>query len=294
MTRTAPDAVALTSAEPGRVPSRAAREWRAGSMVWRREVLHFLRDRTRMAVSLLQPLLFLYVLGIGLSRLFAGAGGGERAAADYMLFLFPGVLVMAAQAPAISVGASIVWDRHSGFLREMLAAPVLRGTLLLGKCLGGATVATAQGTVVLLSAGLVGVPYRPGLFAVLLAELALAALSMTVLATLVAVTITRMQTFNTVLTVLITPLMFLSGLMFPISAMPGWMASLTLLNPLTYAVDAMRHAILARLGGAPDSVIFAPVRWGTWEVPPTVELALVLGFSLLALWFAGRRFARRG
>ncbi|WP_243788714.1 ABC transporter permease [Saccharopolyspora gloriosae] len=293
MTRTAPELV-RPPAPDSDLRSRAAGEWRAGSMVWRREVLHFLRDRTRITVSLLQPLLFLYVLGIGLSRLVAGAGGGEQAAGEYMLFLFPGVLVMAAQAPAISVGASIVWDRHSGFLREMLAAPVFRSTLLLGKCLGGASVATAQGTVVLLSAGLVGVPYHPGLFAILLAELALAALAMTVLAAVVAVTIKRMQTFNTVLTVLITPLMFLSGLMFPISAMPAWMASLTLVNPLTYIVDAMRHTILDRLGEAPSSVIFAPVHWGQWEVPPAVELGLVLGFAVVALTIAAQRFARRG
>lgn len=271
----------------------AGAEWRAGCMVLRREVLHFVRDRTRMLVSLLQPLLFLYVLGIGLSRLVAGAGGGDSAAAEYMLFLFPGVLVMAAQAPAISVGSSIVFDRQNGFLREMLAAPVLRGTLLLGKCLGGAAVATLQGAVVLLSAGLVGLPYRPGLFALLAAELALAALAMTVLATAVAVSIRRVQTFNTVLSVLITPLMFLSGMMFPISAMPGWMAALTLANPLTYVVDAMRHTITSALGGAPGSALFTPVTWGSWPVPPLVEVAVAVVFTIAALLIAAQRFTRR-
>lgn len=297
MTRTAPHRstpAPRVSEQDAARGGRLGDEWRAGVMVWRRELLHFLRDRTRVAVSLLPPFLFLYVLGIGLSRLFAGAGGGERAASDYLLFLFPGVLVMAAQAPAISVGASIVWDRQTGFLREMLAAPVFRGTLLLGKCLGGATVATVQSAVVLLTAGLVGIPYHPVLFAALMAEVAVAALSMTVIAAIVAVLIKRVQTFNTVLSVLVTPMMFLSGMMFPISAMPGWMASLTLLNPLTYAVDAMRHTILGQLGAPQSVLIFAPVEWGGWTVPAALEVALVLLFSLVALPLIGRRFARTG
>nr|QDF63340.1 KyaH [Saccharopolyspora sp.]QDF63350.1 KyaH [Saccharopolyspora sp.] len=294
MTSTAPPRTAAPSEQDAERRGRLAREWRAGSMVWRRELLHFLRDRTRVAVSLLPPFLFLYVLGIGLSRLLADGAGGARTAEDYLVFLFPGVLVMAAQAPAISVGASIVWDRQTGFMREMLAAPVFRGTLLLGKCLGGATVATAQSAVVLLTAGLVGVPYDPVLFAVLLAEIAIAALSLTVLAAGVAVAIKRVQTFNTVLSVLITPLVFLSGMMFPISAMPGWMVALTVVNPLTYAVDAMRHAVLGRLGQEHSSVIFSPVEWAGWEVPPPVEIAVVLGFSVLALIAISRRFARTG
>ncbi|QUQ63715.1 ABC transporter permease [Kutzneria sp. CA-103260] len=265
-------------------PHPLAAELRAGRMVWRREMIHFFRDRTRVAVSLLQPLLFLYILGIGIARLVAGSVG------DYLLFLFPGVLVMAAQAPAISVGASIVWDRQSGFLREMLVAPVRRSTLLIGKCLGGATVATCQGAVVLASAGLIGVPYRVDLFAALLAELLLAALAMTAVAAVAAVTIRRVQTFNTVLTVLTTPMMFLSGLMFPVSAMPAWMATLTLVNPLTYAVDAMRRTVV----GSSDDLLFQPVTWGGWQVPPTLELALVFGFTLVTLVVASRRFSRVG
>src|SRR3954467_15459372 len=106
----------VTGGEPGRL----AAELRAARMVWRREMLHFVRDRTGTLVALLQPLLFLFVLGVGLGRLFAGAGvgagTGAGSAAEYLTFLFPGVLVMAVQPAAISVGASIVWDRESGFL----------------------------------------------------------------------------------------------------------------------------------------------------------------------------------
>jgi ABC-2 type transport system permease protein len=271
---------------------RFSAELRAAHMVWRREMLHFVRDRTGTFVSLLQPLLFLFVLGVGLARLFAGSGSGS--ASDYLTFLFPGVLVMAAQPAAISAGASIVWDRESGFLREMLVAPVRRGTLLTGKCLGGATVATCQGTVVLASAGLIHIPYKPGLFAMLLAELALTAFAMTVLGAVVAVLIQRARTFTTVLSVLMTPLIFLSGLMFPITAMPRWMTWLTLFNPLTYAVDAMRRTVAGYRPPRHASSLFEPVSWGGRHPQPVLELALVAGFALVALLIAARRFARTG
>jgi ABC-2 type transport system permease protein len=279
----------------GSEPRRVVAEFRAARMVWRREMLHFLRDRTGTLVALLQPLLFLFVLGVGLGRLLAGgAGTGAGTAGDYLTFLFPGVLVMAAQPAAISAGASIVWDRESGFLREMLVAPVGRGTLLTGKCLGGATVATCQGVVVLASAGLVHVPYRAGLFGLLLAELALTALAMTVLGAVIAVVIRRARTFTTVLGVLMTPLIFLSGLMFPVAAMPAWMSWLTLADPLTYAVDAMRRTIGHYQPAQRPGTLFEPVTWGGLTPAPLVELGVVAAFTLVALVVAARRFARPG
>jgi ABC-2 type transport system permease protein len=271
-------------------PGRLASELRAARMVWRRELLHFVRDRTGTLVSLLQPLLFLFILGAGLGRLFAGSRTGT--ASDYLTFLFPGVLVMAAQPAAISAGTSIVWDRESGFLREMLVTPVRRGTLLTAKCLGGATVATCQGTVVLASAGLIHVPYRIGLFALLLAELALAAFAMTVLGAVVAVLIERPRTFTTVLSVLMTPMIFLSGLMFPIRAMPGWMSWLSLADPLTYAVDAMRRTVGACRPARRPSTLFEPLSVGGHHPSPLLELGVVTGFALAALIVAARRFAR--
>jgi ABC-2 type transport system permease protein len=279
----------------GGEPPRAVAEFRAARMVWRREMLHFLRDRTGTLVALLQPLLFLFVLGVGLGRLLSGGTGtGATAPGDYLTFLFPGVLVMAAQPAAISAGASIVWDRESGFLREMLVAPVGRGTLLTGKCLGGATVATCQGMVVLASAGLVHVPYRAGLFALLLAELALTALAMTVLGAVIAVVIRRARTFTTVLSVLMTPLIFLSGLMFPVASLPAWMSWLTLADPLTYAVDAMRQTIGHDGHAHQAGTLFEPVSWGGLHPAPLVELGVVAAFTAITLAIAARRFARPG
>jgi ABC-2 type transport system permease protein len=176
----------------------------------------------------------------------------------------------------------------------MLVTPVRRGTLLTGKCLGGATVATCQGMVVLASAGLVHVPYRAGLFVLLLAELALTALAMTVLGAVVAVTIRRARTFSTVLSVLMTPLTFLSGLMFPIGAMPAWMSWLSLADPLTYAVDAMRRTVGAYQPARRSSALFEPVSWGGLHPPLVLEPAVVAAFTLVALFVAARRFSRPG
>lgn len=275
---------------PYEAHGRLGAELRAAQMVWRRELLHFARDRTGTLVTLLQPLLFLFILGIGLGRLVAGSGSGS--ASDYLTFLFPGVLVMAAQPAAIAAGTSIVWDRESGFLREMLVAPVRRSTLLTAKCLGGATAATCQGMIVLASAGLIHVPYRPGLFALLLVELTLAALAMTVLATMVAVVIQRARTYSTVLSVLMTPMMFLSGMMFPVTSLPGWMSWMSLADPLTYAVDAMRRTVAAYRPAQPHGALSGSPSWGGYHPSPPLELAVVLAFTLVTLAVAARRFAR--
>ena len=141
------------------VPPRTWRsDWRAIKVVWRREIIRFRRDRLRMITSLMQPLLFLFVLGTGLSSLFSGTDAGEI---NVRTFLFPGVLTLAVLFTAVFSAGSIVWDREFGFLREMLVAPVGRWAIVVGKVVGGATVATFQGLLLLALAGLVGVPYNP-------------------------------------------------------------------------------------------------------------------------------------
>ncbi|WP_182905148.1 ABC transporter permease [Microbispora sp. H13382] len=281
----------------GTVPRAAygrglAAELVAARMVWRREMLHFLRDRVGTLVSLVESLMFLFILGIGLGGLFAASGAGS--ASDYLTFFFPGVLVMAAQPAAMSVGASIVWEREDGFLREMLVAPVSRSTLLIGKCLGGMTVATCHGMVILASAGLLHVPYRPAAFAMLAAELALTSFALTVLAAAVAVFVRRPRTLTTVLSVLMAPLMFLSGTMFPISALPGWLAWLSRLDPLTYAVDAMRHTTGIVRFPRGRAMLSQPLSWGDLRLSPPAEMAVVAALTVITLVVAARRFSRLG
>jgi len=138
------------------VPEHSLRsDLRAVSIVWRRELIRFRRDRLRAVTSLIQPLLFLLVLGTGLSSL---AKGSMPSGVSFKTFIYPGVLAMSVMFTAIFSAASIVWDREFGFLREMLVAPVSRSAIVIGKCLGGATIATFQGIIMLALAGLAACP----------------------------------------------------------------------------------------------------------------------------------------
>ena len=143
-------------------------------VVWQREMIRFSRDRLRVVTSLIQPVLFLFVLGSGLSTLTSGTIGNL----NLKTFMFPGALSMAVLFTALFSAASIVWDREFGFLREMLVAPISRWSIVVGKCLGGATTASLQGVLILLMAGLVGVPYSFSLFMTVLGELVLLALTL--------------------------------------------------------------------------------------------------------------------
>src|SRR6266498_1519231 len=147
----------LTEAIRVAVPERGLQQdLRAIGIVWRRELIRFRSDRVRAITSLIQPVLFLFVLGTGLSGL---ASRGMPTGVDFKTFIYPGVVAMSVLFTAIFSAASIVWDREFGFLREMLVAPVSRSALVIGKALGGATVASFQGIVMLALAGFAGVPY---------------------------------------------------------------------------------------------------------------------------------------
>jgi ABC-2 type transport system permease protein len=264
---------------------RLSHDLRASKVVWKREMIRFLRNRGQIAMSLVQPVAYLLILGTGLSALMPSSGPH----ADYRTYLFPGVLVMTVQGPALAAGISIVWDREVGFLREMLVAPVSRAALLTGKCLGGATVATCQGLLVLSLAGAVGIPYHPGLLAILFAEMSLAALTMTALGALIAVTVTRVQTFQTVISLSMMPMTFLSGAVFPLAGLPGWLTALSMFNPLRYTVHPLNAAVADRLRAT------APAPGGSltgWQPPAALELAITAVLGLAALILAARRFAR--
>ncbi len=153
---TGPDSASVTEAIRVAIPASGLRQdLRAINIVWRREIIRFKSDRLRAVTSLVQPVLFLFVLGTGLSSL---ASRGMPPGVDFKTFIYPGVLSMSVLFTAIFSAASIVWDREFGFLREMLVAPVSRSAIVIGKCLGGATVSTFQGIVILCLAGLAHVP----------------------------------------------------------------------------------------------------------------------------------------
>jgi ABC-2 type transport system permease protein len=275
------------------VPARSvAGDLRAIKIVWQRELIRFSRDRMRIVTALLQPLLFLFVLGGGLSRLASAGTHGV----DLRTFVYPGVLAMAVMFTAIFSAASIVWDREFGFLREMLVAPVRRGSIVLGKCLGGATVAGFQGLIVIAMAGLVHVPYAPAMLLEIFALQVLLAFSITAFGVMAAARITQMQSFMALTQMLVMPMFFISGALFPVANLPAWLAFLNRIDPLTYAVDPMRRAIFAQLDiSAPARRALDPgVTWFGWHVPSLLEAGVVALLGGVMLAIAIWEFSRDG
>jgi ABC-2 type transport system permease protein len=275
------------------VPERSLRaDMRAVSIVWRRELIRFRSDRLRAVTSLVQPVLFLFVLGTGLSRL---AARGMPSGVDFKTFIYPGVLAMSVLFTAIFSAASIVWDREFGFLREMLVAPVSRTAIVVGKCFGGALVATAQGAVIVALAGLAHVPYDPVLMLTLLGEMFLGAFALTGFGIMMAARMKSMQSFFGLMQMAMMPMMFLSGALYPLNGLPVWLSVLTRFNPLTYAVDPLRQAVFSRLKVEPALLArFNPgVTWNGWRVPVGLEIGLVavMGVALLAVAIAEFRRA---
>jgi ABC-2 type transport system permease protein len=274
-----------------RVPTRSLRsELRAIKVVWRRELIRFSRDRLRILTALMQPFLFLFVLGTGLSRIAASGTHGV----NLRTFVYPGVLCLAVVFTAMFSAASLVWDREFGFLREMMVAPVRRSSLVLGKCLGGATVAGFEGVIVITLAPLVGVPYAPVLLIEIFALQLLLAFTITAFGVMVAARVTQMQSFMALMQMAIMPMYFLSGALFPVSGLPQWLTILNRIDPLTYAVDPMRSAVFAHLHISPLArhALDPGVTWWGWRVPSLVEAAVVALIGLAMLGVAIVQFSR--
>ena len=273
-----------------RLPTTGIRhQLRATSVVWRRELVRFSRDRTRMLTGLVQPLLFLFVLGTGLSSLVA-----RGTDLDFRTFLYPGIVAISVLFTATFAGISLVWDREWGFLREMMVAPVRRSSIVVGMSLGGATIASLQGLIVLALAPLADVPYDPVLLLGLLALMLLLAFTVTASAVLAASRIKQLQAFTAVMQMLVMPLFFLSGALFPLSGLPTWLNVLNRLDPLTYAVDPMRRLVFdhVEVSASARETVDPGVTWFGWHVPALLEITIVLLLGLVMLALAIRQFSR--
>jgi ABC-2 type transport system ATP-binding protein len=267
-----------------------ALDLRAIKIVVQRDLIRTYQDKTRFISALIQPVLFLFVLGSGLSSLT----GGSTGPIDLRTFMFPGILATSTLFTAMFSAMSIVWDREFGFLREMLVAPVRRSSIILGKALGGATIASLQGVVVMLLGLLVHVPYTPGLVVVLLAEVFLLSFTLTAFGLAIVARITQVQTVMGLMQMLLLPLSFLSGALYPLSNLPAWLSVLTRLNPLTYAVHPIRTAVFGHLD-LPDAVrarLNPPLTWFGWEVPTGMQLGLVAALGAVLLGVAVRQFQK--
>jgi ABC-2 type transport system permease protein len=273
--------------EPVRVsvpPHSLASELRAIRIVWRRDLIRFVNDRIRMVSALVQPLLFLFVMGSGLQQLSRAGTHGV----SLKTFIYPGILAVSVMFTAMFSAASIVWDREFGFLREMMVAPVRRSSIVIGKCLGGATVACIQGVIMILLAGLVHVPYDPLLILGIFGLQLLLAFTITAFGVMIAVRIKQMQSFFGVMQMIVMPMFFISGALFPVSGLPGWLEVLNRIDPMTYAVDPLRRLVFHHLTISPAAqrALDPGITWWGYHVPVGVEIAVVLALGLLMMGIA--------
>ena len=268
-----------------RVPTRTWRsELRAIRIVWRRELIRYRSDRLRIVTTLVQPLLFLFVLGSGLQQLSKFGTHGVA----LKTFIYPGILCISVMFTAMFSAASIVWDREFGFLREMMVAPIRRSSIVIGKVLGGATVAGFQGLIVIALAPLVGVPYYPPLIIGIFALQLLLAFSITAFGVMLAARIKQMQSFMGVMQMVVMPMFFISGALFPVIGLPTWLAVLNRLDPLTYAVDPMRRMVFSTLTLSPGArrALDSGITWWSWRVPALLEAGVILALGLAMLGIA--------
>lgn len=207
-------------------------------ILWLREIIRYFRSRARIIGSLGQPLLFLIALGFGLGPVFQRAGQG-----NYFQFLGPGIIAMSILFSAIFSGIQVIWDRQFGFLKETLVAPVNRLSIMLGKTLGGATIATVQGIFVLILTMLVG--FRPHIVSLPLALffMFLIATLFTAIGIAIASTLEDMQGFQLIMNFVVQPTFFLSGALFPFKNLPDIFARVVAIDPLAYGVDGIRDAL---------------------------------------------------
>jgi ABC-2 type transport system permease protein len=209
-------------------------------ILWLRQLKRYSRSRARIIGSLGQPLLFLVALGFGLNPIYKKAGAG-----NYIEFLAPGIIAMGVLFSAVFSGIEIIWDRQFGFLKETLVAPTSRIYIMIGRTLGGATVATFQGIITLLLSLLVGFRVENiGLLPVTLAFIFLVALLFTAFGTAIASVLEDMQGFQLIMNFLVMPLFFLSGALFPLQGLPKALGIVAQIDPLSYGVDALRITLV--------------------------------------------------
>jgi len=247
--------------------------------IWYRDILRFWRDRMRMIGSIMFPLLFLFVFGSGLSSRMGAFGQGI----DFSQFMFPGIIGMTVLMSSFMGGVSLVWDREFGFLKEVLIAPISRASVALGKMFGSATIALLQGMIIMLFSPLIGVSLSAETILMLLPLMFLLACAMGSFGILLATRIRSMQAFQAVMQMLMFPMMFLSGIFFPVQGLPAWMNVLVKINPATYGIAPIRQIML---GSSPDSPFAISILGYNLSIWNNVILMIIFAavMILLAMW----------
>jgi ABC-2 type transport system permease protein len=239
-------------------------------ILWLRQLKRFMRKKASIVGALGQPIIFLLAIGFGFGPVFARAGAG-----NYIQFLAPGIIVMSVLFTSIFTGLEIIWDKQFGFLKETFVAPISRLEILIGKTLGGATVAMIQGILVFLITLVAG--FRPELSSLPLAFvfLFMVAVLSSALGAAIAARLEDMQSFPLIFNFLVQPLFYLSGAIFPIKNLPPAMEFVTKINPFSYGVDGLRGAFS-----------------GVSVFPPALSLAVLVVVTMIILAFGAYQFSR--
>lgn len=280
------------AAAPRTVDTRVA-SLRAVYIIWYRDILRYWRDRWRLVASLAQPLLFLVVFGSGLSSSLGGGLFGGGRGLSYTQFMFPGIIGMSILFTAIFGAMSIVWDREFGFLKEVLVAPIDRWSVAIGKALGSTTQAMIQGLIILVLAPFVGVKLSFLTVLEIVPLAAVLAFGLSSLGVAIASMMRSLQGFQVVMNFLMMPMFFLSGALFPLTNLPGWMTVLTRLNPASYGIDPLRRVVLSD-SGLPNALVDRlGLTIGGRLLAIPLEVSIVFAFGLVMLGIAVVSFERR-
>ena len=251
--------------------------------IWYRETVRFMREKARLMGMIIMPLLYLFVVGSGITHAMTFRAAPEGSDISYIVFMYPGIIGMSVLFTSVFSAISIIWDREFGFLKEVLVAPVSRWAVALGKVVGIVTVVLIQTAILLLLAPLMDISLSLLSIAGVLLTCALLAAALGSLGIAVASRMESMEGFQMIMNLMIMPMFFLSGAIFPLHNMPGWLSFLMHINPLTYGVDAMRSIIYADLPGAQFLVQFNLA----------LDLAVVGGLAVVLLFIGSYAFSRQ-
>jgi ABC-2 type transport system permease protein len=243
--------------------------------IWQREIIRYLRDKTRIISTFIQPLMFLAIFGVGLRQTIAKGSFGV----DFVQFMYPGIIAMNVMGVAFFSTISTVWDREFGFLKEILVAPVSRTSISLGKTLGATTIASIQALILLILAPFIGINIKLITILKLFIFMILLAFSISGIGLLIASLMKTTESFGLIMQLLVFPMFFLSGAFFPLTSVPFWMLILSNINPLTHGVDAFRKIILG-------SQVSSEVAKNIFLYPIYINVLFLVVFSLLAITLA--------
>ena len=268
------------------------REIKAIYIIWLREIIRYWRNKTRAISGLAMPVLWIVVMGSGLSSSLRFTPNGSTGGFDYINFIFPGIIAMTLLFSSVFSALSLVYDREFGFFKEIFVAPISRTSIVLGKVLGGATTATIQASLMFFLAPIVGITLTPKSILLLLPAMFLVAFGMSSLGILIASRMKSTETFPMVMQFIMMPMFFLSGALFPLREAPGWLSIIAKFNPLTYGVNLLRGIIFSAEGISSEVLQSLNFTILGQTLTYSLNLFIFLGFALVTIFLSVLAFKR--